>query len=823
MGRKLQGLLAGVLGISMLLGSMGAAGAEGTKDYEGHWAQKTIEQWLSSGNLKGFQDGSVKPNQSITRAEFMTLVNRSFGFSEIAKVSFSDVASSSWISSEVAKAVAAGYIQGFNNEMRPNDSINRQEAAVMISKLLKLELGATDNLKVFNDAGQIAVWAKTSVAAAVKAGLLKGYPNGSFAPVQALTRAESLTLIDHAAEVVQPASTSTPAVTPSPSPTATATAAVGGGGAGTGGGAAPTAVPTVAPTSAPTAAPATTPTPTPNLPVSDIPILNVHISASPNAKVTNAVYLEFDYSAVPTTAIDYNTYATYYVTATPITSRDLKWELGTRRSVITLPSYLYLATTHVGVNVPSQYVPAGGDYYVTVVFRKQDQAVGYYSQKINLQPSHVSSPGNLVKLESGVAIEQRKQTFNININGGDHYSDVIDVTYALEKQSGKAVYYTISPRYISNIDNKYEVDDIVTFSRNLYTDKVVRVIDTNYPVSERTDQIPLAFESLQNNNTYNEQEYTIIFYDKDLQALSYYQGKVNLSNELAIDAVNKRIDDIQGYPALDVESAIIKASRAYSALTDAQKAFISQSRTTKLETALDQLETMKHSGPLGNSLSLVSGSISNPSMKFNGTTLSAYSAEFPYNIRNEVATESFYITDNPVTSEELAVPSKYGKLPYSGMNYLPVAGLTGNHYVTVVFYDKNGNPLRYLTQQKDFTITIPTWDGSAVEVHEGLTLERGYSNGSRSDYVIFENYVKAHPEAVYVTANSKSDFGMNQSFTPEHAVQQLNEYGRTSSYPFFRMSYVTNEALTGMTEDYIIVFYDKNFKAISYYLGSLAD
>lgn len=240
MGRKLRGFMAGTLGISVLLGSLGTAGAaaqSGGKDYQGHWAQKTIEIWLEKGDLKGFQDGSVKPNQPITRAEFMALVNRSFGFTAESKISFTDVASANWAYSEVAKAVAAGYIQGYDNRIRPGDPINRQEAAVVAAKLLGLAEGNINELQAFSDAGSIAQWGKASVAAAVKAGVLKGYPNGTFAPGQALTRAESLTLIDNAAaqlSAVQPSTAPVASATasPSPSPTATATpsAAAGGGG-----------------------------------------------------------------------------------------------------------------------------------------------------------------------------------------------------------------------------------------------------------------------------------------------------------------------------------------------------------------------------------------------------------------------------------------------------------------------------------------------------------------------------------------------------------------------------------------------------------------
>lgn len=829
MGRKFRGIMTGLLGFSMLLGSMGAAGAQSdSKDYEGHWAQKTIETWLEKGDLKGFQDGSVKPNQSITRAEFMTLVNRSFAFTAESKISFTDVASTNWAYSEVAKAVAAGYIQGYNNDIRPGDPINRQEAAVVVGKLLKLAGGNINDLKMFSDAGQIAEWGKSSVAAAVEAGILKGYPNGTFAPQQALTRAESLTLIDSAAAqytAVQLKATAAASATPSasPTPTATAAAALGGGGGGGGGGGSvtatptPTATPAVSPTASPTATPVVTPEPT--LPVSDIPLLDIHVASVTNTSVTNGVYLNFDYSALPASTFGNGTYATYYVTTTPINSRDLKWMLQNRRAVTTSPTYSYPNNSHVKLDVPSVFVPAAGDYYVSVILNAHDQTLGYYSQKVNLQPALVSVSENFARLESGVTIKQEKQVVQSapDIMGGTYYSDVVDVTYALKDQPGNAVYYSITPKYYMDIDDNWEVGDLLKSSHNLYTGKIIRVTDYNYPKS--ISDIPLVYETFGNNKTYNEQEYTIIFYNKDLQALSYYQGKVTQSDELAVETAEKKIDEIWGKPVLEEESVIMRASRAYSLLNDSLKAQISQSRKTTLENALSQLEIKKSSGPLGSSLPLASTKLTPQYTTFNGLILTAYTVD----TISEAESISLYITDSPITAADLAVPSVYGKQKFRGYDLLSVTGVQGNHYATVVIYDKNGQPIRYATQLIEFTVTAPVWDGSAVQIQDGVSLERDYSNGSRVDYVIFDDYRKAHPEAVYATTTSKSELGTVQSFGPENAMKHLNSYNRTSSYPYIQLSYETEEALTGLTEEYIIIFYDQNFKAISYYIGTLAD
>lgn len=69
MGLKLRRIVSVSLGLSLVfssLGSVSAAADSSVKDYEGHWAQQQIESWLEKGWLKGFEDGSVKPNQSIS-------------------------------------------------------------------------------------------------------------------------------------------------------------------------------------------------------------------------------------------------------------------------------------------------------------------------------------------------------------------------------------------------------------------------------------------------------------------------------------------------------------------------------------------------------------------------------------------------------------------------------------------------------------------------------------------------------------------------------------------------------------------------------------
>ena len=107
------------------------------KDIENHWAVRQISDWLNKDLVGGYTDGTFKPDNSITRAEFIALVNRAFGFTETVPVAFSDVRESDWYALEVAKASAIGYIAGYpDGSFKPNNSISRQEAAAILAKCL---------------------------------------------------------------------------------------------------------------------------------------------------------------------------------------------------------------------------------------------------------------------------------------------------------------------------------------------------------------------------------------------------------------------------------------------------------------------------------------------------------------------------------------------------------------------------------------------------------------------------------------------------------------------------------------------------------------
>ena len=171
-------------------------------DISGHWAQSKIENMVGQGILSGYPDNTFKPDNQVTRAEFITMVNRAFDFTTQATINYSDVNPGDWYAEEVARAKAAGYISGYEDStMRPNNPISRQEVAVITSKILKLD-GSTslEQVNRFSDSNEIAAWSRNAVAAMVKAGCMSGYPDGTFKATYPMTRAEACVILYNAAQ-----------------------------------------------------------------------------------------------------------------------------------------------------------------------------------------------------------------------------------------------------------------------------------------------------------------------------------------------------------------------------------------------------------------------------------------------------------------------------------------------------------------------------------------------------------------------------------------------------------------------------------------------
>lgn len=193
MKRKILSLIL-VFAMTVSLFTVGASAAEPIyRDTNGHWAAETIEGFSRLGLIEGY-NGQFFPNKNITRGEMAVILDRLMDYQTASANSFSDLGDA-FYTDAVLKANAAGVMLGSNGTVRPADPITRQEAAVLLCRALGLEGGGS--VTQFSDRGQIAAWASDAVGLMAAKGLIQG-ANGMFRPADAITRAETVAILDRA-------------------------------------------------------------------------------------------------------------------------------------------------------------------------------------------------------------------------------------------------------------------------------------------------------------------------------------------------------------------------------------------------------------------------------------------------------------------------------------------------------------------------------------------------------------------------------------------------------------------------------------------------
>lgn len=182
--------------ISILIFTVSAKPSFAFDDTANHWAEKTILNMQDFKIINGYEDDTFRPDTNMTRAEFVTVINRMLDLQEESSKYIPDINRSDWYYSEIRKAVKVGIIQGdLDGTIHPEDKITREEAIVILSRAFKLKKTST-NLNGYSDLNEISNWAKTEVCSAIKAGYVTGYEDNTIKPLNNITRAEALTLIN---------------------------------------------------------------------------------------------------------------------------------------------------------------------------------------------------------------------------------------------------------------------------------------------------------------------------------------------------------------------------------------------------------------------------------------------------------------------------------------------------------------------------------------------------------------------------------------------------------------------------------------------------
>lgn len=131
--KKIAVLIAAVMTAQMSVPAFAQEYSDVPRD---HWAYSEIQKAGEIGFMSGMGDGTFGLGQNVTRAQFVSMLVRMFGWSASEGTGFSDVAPGDWYYSDVLTASDMGVLDTTEAYFRPNDNITREEMAVMIIKAL---------------------------------------------------------------------------------------------------------------------------------------------------------------------------------------------------------------------------------------------------------------------------------------------------------------------------------------------------------------------------------------------------------------------------------------------------------------------------------------------------------------------------------------------------------------------------------------------------------------------------------------------------------------------------------------------------------------
>lgn len=160
-----------------------------------YWARPYIERLATEDIIAGFPDGTFKPDQAVTRAQFAAIVRQAFNQSRTRSApSFGDVPANYWATQAIADAYAQGFMSGYpNGTFQPEQQIPRVQAIVSLANGLGFTANSPVNqvLDTYRDAEQIPDYAQSPVAAATENAMVVSYPDvNRLEPQDVATRAD---------------------------------------------------------------------------------------------------------------------------------------------------------------------------------------------------------------------------------------------------------------------------------------------------------------------------------------------------------------------------------------------------------------------------------------------------------------------------------------------------------------------------------------------------------------------------------------------------------------------------------------------------------
>ena len=169
-------------------------------DIKDHYSKEYVEGMISKGIINGYEDGTFRPDNLITRAEISKILSVALNLdTENLTSEFADVNDGDWFGAYVSAMAEKGYINGYDGQFKPTENLKRQDIAVIMANILQ---GDEDTqMPAYKDVDDISDYAKISVAKMYDLGIMTG-SDGKFRPQDGITRAEVAIVVTRLLEIL---------------------------------------------------------------------------------------------------------------------------------------------------------------------------------------------------------------------------------------------------------------------------------------------------------------------------------------------------------------------------------------------------------------------------------------------------------------------------------------------------------------------------------------------------------------------------------------------------------------------------------------------
>lgn len=175
-------------------------------DTHSNWAQSAIQSLSGKNIISGYPDGTFRPQEQVTRAEFSALLVKALALKldTSGMQTFSDVPTTSWAYPSIETVRKTGLVSGYPNGIfMPGKSITRAEAMAVLANAARIPMPSHDKtnelLSGYADSAMIPSWARTSAAATIDAKIFANNPEAgkTIEPLQPATRAEIAVMVEN--------------------------------------------------------------------------------------------------------------------------------------------------------------------------------------------------------------------------------------------------------------------------------------------------------------------------------------------------------------------------------------------------------------------------------------------------------------------------------------------------------------------------------------------------------------------------------------------------------------------------------------------------